>query len=394
MYDLTGWTHPGGDFLIENSIGREVGRYLYGNYTFEGSGKAPHKHSPLAFRELEAHYVGEISEGESVLVEKSSKTEVISIHSDKWKFSSIKPINNTVSQVEFTNEFLNIKSFGTSLSSLGRHFKVSFNNNSSLTRLYTSAFALTEDNYNLRQNLYRYFEEVMNNKSVKFTPNEDYKKLQNTLSLFIKNYPKEKGLSALIHNLDGNQSYISERLDEAAIPTFKIEGPVGRGLELTPATSGNHVIICAGTGILPFIDLLNLFLWKNMYDLVKKTAGANKAEEMNILKIPFDSFMNDLNIKFIGAFPNEEEFLGLDIIQKLAEISSKYDKQNFNAVVKGCSDPNMISTKENFSSQEFLKKNLSLTEDKYYVVGPLRLGAEVPKALMKLGVAQEKIMLV
>ena len=40
--------HPGGRFLIEKHIGREIGKYLYGSYAVEGNCK-PHVHSKFAF---------------------------------------------------------------------------------------------------------------------------------------------------------------------------------------------------------------------------------------------------------------------------------------------------------------------------------------------------------
>ena len=130
-----------------------------------------------------------------------------------------------------------------------------------------------------------------------------------------------------------------------------------------------------------------------MYELIKETAGIEQAQKINVLDIPFENYMNGLTINFVGAFANGGEVLGLDIIQKLAEISTKYNKNNFNAMIKGYSDENILAINEHFS-QDFLKKNLTLADDKYYIVGPPTINTQVPKALRKLGISEEKIMLV
>ncbi len=59
----------------------------------------------------------------------------------------------------------------------------------------------------------------------------------------IKNYKNDGCLSKLIH-------------DEIIIKdhVFKIKGPMGLGLNISP--NGKHVAFAAGTGILVFIDLV------------------------------------------------------------------------------------------------------------------------------------------
>lgn len=68
--------------------------------------------------------------------------------------------------------------------------------------------------------------------------------MTDTLPLIIKKYNYPKALSKQIFELNS--------------PVF-IEGPLGRGLELKP--DGKNIAFIGGTGILPFIDLLD-FLFK------------------------------------------------------------------------------------------------------------------------------------
>lgn len=53
VYDLSGWIHPGGTYLIQKSYGKEISRYLYGAYSIEGSKRPPYSHSAHAFNLLE-----------------------------------------------------------------------------------------------------------------------------------------------------------------------------------------------------------------------------------------------------------------------------------------------------------------------------------------------------
>jgi len=383
IFDLTDWIHPGGNFIIQDCVGKEVGRYFYGNFALEGSRMKPHKHSAVAFAHLTSSYIGELTNYESILVSKESQKEMISEHHQKWKIVSIKPISDTVGQVCFESSKVHVKMFGTSLSWLGRHFRVSFNKRSSIARLYTTALALSEAHIYLRQNIYNYFDDVMaGNEAQHFKYNPDFSSYHpESLPLFIKNYKNlKKGLSRKIHKID----ILHQKND------FRIEGPYGTGLEFTPSTTGSVCIICAGTGLLPFVDFLALFLWKNMYDLLKEKVGIEKAQEINVLDIPFDSFFNGLKVTFLGSFADESEVLGLDIIKKLAEISKRYGLNNFTAIMKGCSHEHISKVQERFT-QDFFAKTLNLNEDKYLIVGPPRFSNDVLNNLSKLGVPKNKL---
>ena len=35
------YTHPGGQFLIEYNLGRDIGKFFYGSYSLDGNGNDP-----------------------------------------------------------------------------------------------------------------------------------------------------------------------------------------------------------------------------------------------------------------------------------------------------------------------------------------------------------------
>ena len=223
VYDLTDWTHPGGNFIIQACLGREIGRYFYGNYALEGTNMKPHKHSALTLKQINSFYVGEISNFESILVSKKTELPATSQVVSEWKISSIRQVTETVSEVNFVSEEFKVKNFGTSPSWLGRHFTVSFARDNSAARLYTTAVSLNQSNYNLRQNMYEFFDKIMAGQDAQFTYDANYLASQDCLPIYIKKYPFAGGLSKAIHDVDVS----------LAANRFRIHGPVSRGLELT-----------------------------------------------------------------------------------------------------------------------------------------------------------------
>jgi len=65
-----------------------------------------------------------------------------------------------------------------------------------------------------------------------------------SIGLTIKNYSIDKGLSKKLHGFDNLKD------------TVQVKGPMGKGLGLTSDSEGTYVAFSAGTGILPFIDLV------------------------------------------------------------------------------------------------------------------------------------------
>ena len=55
MYDITDFTHPGGQYLIQPIIGKEIGRYLIGQLPLEWYDLKPHTHSADAYSYLKKH---------------------------------------------------------------------------------------------------------------------------------------------------------------------------------------------------------------------------------------------------------------------------------------------------------------------------------------------------
>lgn len=62
VIDLTGMTHPGGNFIWKSVKGREISRFLYGAYGLENTLIPPYKHSIYAYQMIKQSTVGYLNE--------------------------------------------------------------------------------------------------------------------------------------------------------------------------------------------------------------------------------------------------------------------------------------------------------------------------------------------
>ena len=68
---------------------------------------------------------------------------------------------------------------------------------------------------------------------------------------------------------------------------FSLMGPYGRGLRLKPKTKGFHIIIAAGTGVFPFVDLFHFMLQKTLMKLISNRAGEVTAKKINEERVDY-----------------------------------------------------------------------------------------------------------
>ena len=69
-----------------------------------------------------------------------------------------------------------------------------------------------------------------------------------------------------------------------------IQGPYGTSFGLNKEDSGSFVIVAGGTGLFPFLDLLDFLLRKCIYDLLVEKKGRESADLFNKPKTEFSSY--------------------------------------------------------------------------------------------------------
>lgn len=328
---------------------------------------------------MEACTVGTLKNTESILTYKEQiGKEGFSGYGKVWKLTYKQTISSNLSRFDFKTADFFVKPVGKTITWFGRHFSIRFKESGDgKTRLYTTCLSLCENLREFRKGLVQNLLEG-HGKIPEFVMNSDI------LPLFIKKYDfpdMPVGFSRDIHNVDVND-------DRRTL--FAIEGPMGRGLELGDL-NGNIVFICAGTGILPFLDFLNFLLMRSIYQVFKAKGSplASKIEEIGLdLRLE-----QKIKVNFYGAFPNESDTYGLEILTSLAEISNKFGLDVFEAKLSSSSNEFIKQVKGRFD-EKYIRTHVDLKASKYFVCGPPAFNTSVPRDLNANGVAMEKIELV
>lgn len=80
------------------------------------------------------------------------------------------------------------------------------------------------------------------------------------------------------HNFSNNMSRF---IHSTGHKPYEITGPYGLGLELNDKSEGVHLLFCQGTGILPFLDLIDFLLRKAIYKILHDQRCKEVADYIN-----------------------------------------------------------------------------------------------------------------
>lgn len=116
---------------------------------------------------------------------------------------------------------------------------------------------------------------------------------KDTVNLTIKNYNLQDGLSS--------------RFYEDNDGLFGLTGPLGKGLGLLPTSKGVHIAFAAGTGILPFVDMVAKLLLQEMKNLPKED----------------ETFHDDFKLVMFVGFQSREDAIALPILEGLKQLVDK-----------------------------------------------------------------------
>jgi predicted ferric reductase len=149
-------------------------------------------------------------------------------------------------------------------------------------------------------------------------------------------------------------------------------------------------MIGAGTGILPFIDILDLIFKKQ----IAESLAANGQDASMVQPAQdYASLFPGARFKLLSAFATIEDFNGWDFIDKLAELSKKSGNGLFEAIVriKGGVLFNGIQKYEKYFNKDFYAKHITSKTEKIWVCGPPVMQAAIFKDLVANGVPMDKI---
>ena len=127
---------------------------------------------------------------------------------------------------------------------------------------------------------------------------------QEDLSLTIKGYSQNQGLSAFIFDdLKGNKQQ-----------KYQIHGPMGKGLN--PQNEGLHAAYAAGTGVLVFADMVGHLILKQ----VAAQGGPDVFKMLGESAEGIPSLPDNFKFNLKTSFFDEDEAIALELIEALEQL--------------------------------------------------------------------------
>ncbi|CAD8135628.1 unnamed protein product [Paramecium octaurelia] len=317
------YIHPGGQIIWKHIKHIEISQYFYGITQLPGT-NILHYHSKYAKEQFNGHYYGTLCN--QITFPNNPNT--------KWELKNQNKVTDTVSYFQFQHpeiEFeINLKKITPN------HFVFkSITDKKVPTRLYTYIQCMQKPALEYMQSLSDLYDKIEN---VRFTNN--FK--STSLSFLIKYYNTPHGFS----------KYITKQNPEM----IDLQGPY-QTMFKDYLIEGQIILICGGTGILPFLDLLNYHLLMCYNELI---------QHPNLIKVA------SLN-RYITLFYSvtaEEELLGDSIFLKLREIQNHLKKQNFSLILKCRKQMEKCETTRNRFTRDFIEKQFKFDTKQIFVCGP------------------------
>ena len=229
-------SHPGGKFVLDYNVGRDVSKFFYGGYTLEtSSGMKPHFHSNSARHIVNSLVIARLEEKAH-----SFATRIVN-SSEVGKNTNCITLRAEGPDVNFRLPS------SIDVTAIGRHFLIRSFAMPKVKRHYTVCTSMQKELYeelNNAINLFKRGDRVVFNDSKlpeNWTKNGE-------IVCTVKNYSKLGGLS--------------HRLHTAYNDLYQVKALLGKGLGIHQ--EGNHVAFVAGTGVLVFVDLVSFLIRQNL----------------------------------------------------------------------------------------------------------------------------------
>ena len=178
-----------------------------------------------------------------------------------------------------------------------------------MTRFYTFSQALTNESIEVHDKLVEAFEARDDyDYSAKLDPRRH---VPACYVIYPKLYDYGHAFSRFLHKGETDK--------------FEIDGPQGLGLGLDGSSNGSYLAITAGTGLLPFMDIVLYLFRRNL-----KIYGAAINKDFEGIKYePMDLLGKDFKFELWGNFRKSEEVIGLKYLLAAAKLSEVSGANNF-----------------------------------------------------------------
>jgi hypothetical protein len=312
-------SHPGGSFMINRTVGEDAGKYMVGCSSYGNSYNA-YSHSEEAFSMLKSLAIGKISKIPEFLVPLKSQESIYMTFSVTQK----KNLNHHTRMLYISSPDFKVSESCKEPQWLGKHFMFIFKRKFDwIKRYYSCIFTdFTESSDPLQ---------------------ETTERSSGMLKFVFKVYP------------DGKMTNYLESLNEG--DQVMIRGPLGPGL-LLQELSGTFLALAGGTGLVPFIDLVEMAYEK----------FGNTAEDFHLnMFVFFKSFQDGFALERLKELAENAKWLELLIVTD--ELPNKNDVRN---IIKGLASSNF---------------------DLAWICGPSGFNRSYKKLLRKAGLPKDKIIL-
>ncbi|KRX10636.1 Tubby C-terminal-like domain [Pseudocohnilembus persalinus] len=386
---LKDFSHPGGSYIIQQINGREIDCFIFGGYQLEHLSIPPHLHSNFAEQYFIYNQIGSvesITDQYNIIQYVSEQNQHANIQISPLKKQKISAKSSSTNSIE------NLDS-----QNLDQQISILLVQESKLQvrEIYEAKIAsFSQISPQANKYLFQLSTEF-NNTQYKI------KNIQYGVEWIGKHY---------ILNIKG---HFKKRLYTNVICMTKENIQYRAKL----FAKGQYVIFAGGTGIFPFLDLLDFLLRKSIYMIAEKQKGKQWAQKfidpfnqglgevLNDFKLTVKQLLNFQNSninnffdiilikKLFVSFNDSNEFFGRDIIEPLALLNRKYSLNLVNVCLRFSNKPKILGIKvvqETIMSkyiqkfdQRFIQKELDDIEleeiEKVWVCGPPQMQQTVPQ---------------
>lgn len=383
-------SHPGGANTIEENLYSDMSRFMTGTQAYS-SGIEAYDHNIRTVQLLiDKMCYGVLKDSHNIIFKKGStpmhiakNTESASLHESPSEYISESYVH-LVSKQEIAENIFQYKfksqkgmQFAKILPgvySLGRHYSLS-SLELNKTRYYSISMCLSEEIKRKHFELIQNVKKIESGLEVVNVEIPEDKMYCDEFNLYIKKYNFKNGLSG----------YVVKFNDDMQTDLI-IRGPVGTGLNLFNNIRGTNVIFAAGTGIIPFIDLIAFTVRYVTYQICKNEFKGKENLILNKEKTIFDSIKeHQFKICLFATFSSPLSALYMDICEALSALDSKYNMNIFKLHIKN-------SNGEKWD-KEFVGRNLSEEKgkvEKVFIVGPVSFMENVEEAVIESGLAAKE----
>jgi len=357
----------------------------FGICGLEKDGDEGYTHSAEALRNLPSRLIGSLLDIDSESYDqwpiRSATGGVVFAKGEFKLFQKIK-FSESTSLFKWQQPGVKLVTNLKGIDWMGKHYMVSAPGKTKNIRLYTHCMSLADEVRAHDRGLVQKFKAMLSRDPSSYSsiaiPN-----LPSTLDyipLAVKLYPLASSFSTIIHELP-----IGGKLN--------IKGPFGRGFCIPQHSPGTILLVAGGTGILPFVDLLNVLLKKAMCTVLQKRGLDNSfiqpCQEYSML-------LKDLSFALFCSFKDIDDFVNLEQVRELHQISEQHGLDLFKCFVRLDKDhePFGLPTTRGYFNSDFFRKSLpELGKLRHaYICGPQGMHKQVFIVLHKeLSVAESCI---